>query len=175
MTVAYVHISTAISDPQIQASCRADPSTDATMSPSPPTAEQGKCRQRKQTPSSDSDLEKITGHVLASGRFQCSDPQCEKLRFGRQADFRRHYINVHADQIIEYFCPVIGCERSKKPSKKSKGRSFNGRKDKMQEHVETVHHKLNRKRKRYSSVEVDEEDDDTEEAKQPQTKTQRQC
>jgi hypothetical protein len=165
--------STALSDPQTQASRRADLPTEAATSPAPPTAEQGKRRRRKQTPSSDSELEKITGHVLASGKFQCSDTQCEDLRFGRQADFRRHYINVHADKIIEYFCPIAGCERSRKPSKKSKGRSFNGRKDKMREHVETVHHELNRKRKRSSSVEVDEEDDDTEEAEQPQAKTRR--
>lgn len=167
-----MYSSTAISDPPIQARRRIDLSTPVTTLPSPPIVEQGKRRRRKQTPLSDSESEKITGHVLASGRFKCSDSQCEDLRFGRQADFRRHYTNVHAHQVIEYFCPIAGCERSREPSKKSKGRSFNGRKDKMQEHVETVHHKL-RKRKRSSSVEVGEEDDDTEEAEQPQAKTQR--
>ncbi|KAJ4383166.1 hypothetical protein N0V86_001208 [Didymella sp. IMI 355093] len=151
----------------------ADLLAEATMSQSPPTADQTKRRPRKPTPPSDSESERITGHVLASGKFQCSDPQCEDLRFGRQADFRRHYTNVHADRILEYFCPVAGCERSKKPSKKSKGRSFNGRKDKMQEHVETVHHKLNKKRRRSPSAQLDEEDDDTEEAEQPQAKAQR--
>ncbi|KAF3035111.1 hypothetical protein E8E12_004764 [Didymella heteroderae] len=163
----------AVCDPQVQASGRDDLLNDSVISSSTTTAEQGTRRRRKQTPPSDSESERITGHVLASGKFQCSGPQCEDLRFGRQADFRRHYTNVHADQIIEYFCPVAGCERSRKPAKKSKGRSFNGRKDKMQEHVEIVHHKLNKKRRRSPSAEFDEEDDDTKEAEQPRAKTLR--
>lgn len=171
--MTYKPRSTALSDSQMKATHRADVLFESTISQSPPSVEQNKRRRRKQTPPFDSESEKITGHVLASGKFQCSDPQCEDLRFGRQADFRRHYTNVHADQIIEYFCPVAGCERSRKPSKKSKGRSFKGRKDKMEEHVETVHHKLNKKRRRSPSIEVEEENGDTEEAEEPQAKTQR--
>ena len=67
-----------------------------------------------------------------------------------------------------------GCERSRKPSKKSKGRSFKGRKDKMEEHVQTVHHKLSKKRGRSSETDVEDDDEEeTEEAEQPQSKTQR--
>ncbi|KAF2631793.1 hypothetical protein BU25DRAFT_418545 [Macroventuria anomochaeta] len=167
---------TFLSDPQIKTTVRPVLSSHSPTSQSPPAVEHSKKRHRKRTPPSDSESERITGHVLASGKFQCSDPGCEDLRFGRQADFRRHYTNVHADKIIEYFCPVSGCERSRKPSKKSKGRSFNGRKDKMEEHLQTVHHKLNKKRRRSPETEIEEEEEeeeDAEEAEQPQAKTQR--
>ncbi|KAH6643913.1 hypothetical protein C7974DRAFT_9592 [Boeremia exigua] len=130
-----------------------------------------KRRSRKCSPPSDSESEQITGHVLASGKFKCSDPGCDDLRFGRQADFRRHHTNVHADRILEFFCPMSGCERSKKPARKGKGRSFKGRKDKMEEHVQTVHHKLSKKRERSSETESDEDSIETEE---PPPKTQRQ-
>lgn len=147
--------------------------TSSTTIHASPSNQHKKRRVRKRTPS-DSESEQITGHVLASGKFKCSDPECSDLRFGRQADFRRHHVNVHAEKILEFFCPVQGCERSRYPSEKSKGRSFKGRRDKMEEHVQTVHHKLSKKRKIYESEEEEEEDDDdTEEVGEPQTKTRR--
>ena len=90
----------------------------------------------------------MTGYVLASGKYKCSDPKCADLRFGRQADFKRHHTNAHADKIIEFFCPILGCDRSRNPLKQSKGRSFKGRKDKMEEHVQNVHRKLRKKKAR---------------------------
>jgi hypothetical protein len=133
----------------------------SSLSPAP--VEQQKRRRRQHTPPSDSESERVTGHVLASGKFKCSDPGCSDLRFGRQADFKRHHINVHVPKKIEYFCTVQGCDRSKKPAKKSKGRSFGTRKDKMEEHVRTVHFKESKKRKRDASDTEDEEDEDEDE------------
>lgn len=122
----------------------------------------------------------MTGHVLASGQFQCAKLECVDLRFGRQADFRRHHTNVHAKSKTEYFCTFVGCDRSRRPSKKGKGRSFGNRRDKMEEHVRTVHEKENNKRKRAFDSEPepdndDEGDDDEyiEDAEQPRAKVQR--
>lgn len=129
-------------------------------------------RTRNRTPISDSESDPVTGYVLASGRYKCSDPECTGLRFGRQADFKRHFNNAHADRVLEFFCPETGCERSRNPSKRSKGRSFKGRKDKMEEHLQTVHYNRSKKR-RMSSETLSEDEDDTEEAKQPQSKLPR--
>lgn len=134
-----------------------------------PSERPTKRRTRKRTPPSDSDSEQVHAYVLASGKFKCSDPECEDLRFGRQADFKRHFTNTHADRVLEFFCPIRGCERSKNPVKRSKGRSFGGRKDKMQEHVQTVHHKLSTKRKLHDSA-TEEEDEDADEADESQPK-----
>ncbi|UPX09783.1 uncharacterized protein EKO05_0000466 [Ascochyta rabiei] len=147
----------------------ADPSDSVTLQP-PLPAQQPKHRVRARTPPSDSESEVITGHVLASGRFKCSDPKCDNLRFGRQADFRRHHINVHALKKKEYFCTVEGCDRSRRPSRKSKGRSFGARKDKMKEHVQTVHFKESKKRKRSSGTAADDQDESDEDSG-PESKT----
>lgn len=153
-------------------------SSGSRSSQSPPPAKHPRRRRRACTTSSDSEGEVITGHVLASGRFKCSDPQCDGLRFGRQADFRRHHINVHALERKEYFCTVSGCDRSKRPSKKSKGRSFGARKDKMLEHVHTVHvkeSKESKKRKKSSGTEIEEEEEDDDfEGVEPRSKILRQ-
>lgn len=153
-------------------------SAKSTASSSPVPAEPSNRRRRKQTPPSDSESEHVTGYVLASGKFKCSDSECAGLRFGRQADFRRHFTNAHAAKILEFFCPVRGCERSKNPLKKSRGRSFGGRKDKMKEHVQNMHYKLSsRKRGRLLETDSDvddEENGDDEDELQPQSKTQRQ-
>jgi hypothetical protein len=153
-------------------------STEATESSSPVPAKPSNRRRRKQNTPSDSESDRVTGHVLASGKFKCSDPDCADLRFGRQADFKRHFTNAHAAKILEFFCPVPGCERSKHPTKKSKGRSFGGRKDKMKEHVQNVHHKLSSKKRvrlLETDSDVDEEENDTDDDNlQPQSKTQRQ-
>lgn len=74
---------------------------------------------------------------------------------------------------VEYFCTWKGCDRSKRPSKKGKGRSFGLRRDKMEEHVRTVHEKVDKRKRHAPSTEDDEEDEDTEEADQPQSKMQR--
>ncbi|KAF3051310.1 hypothetical protein E8E11_004441 [Didymella keratinophila] len=114
---------------------------------------------RKRTPPSDPESERVTGHVLASGHFMCAKLECADLRFGRQADFRRHHTNVHAKIKKEYFCTFSGCARSKTPSNKSKGRSFGNRKDKMEEHVQTVHHQGSKKRKRPFEPESDPDEE----------------
>ncbi|KZM18911.1 hypothetical protein ST47_g9942 [Ascochyta rabiei] len=101
----------------------------------------------------DSDSEgRITGCILASGKFKCSEKTCSDLFFGRQADWKRHHITVHASKAKEYFCSHLGCGRSKKPSDKSKGRSFGSRKDKMEEHMQVVH--MNRSSRIESSIGV---------------------
>ncbi|KAJ4992519.1 hypothetical protein SVAN01_01902 [Stagonosporopsis vannaccii] len=137
-----------------------------------PPLDQPTNKARKPTPPSDSESDEVTGYVLASGRYKCSDPECRDLRFGRQADFRRHFINAHADRVIEHFCPITGCERSRKPEKRSKGRSFKARKDKMEEHLQTVHYKSSKKR-RVSSATLSVDDEDAEEAEQQQPKMRR--
>lgn len=55
---------------------------------------------------------------------------------------------MHARRMTEYFCPERGCHRSRNPGDGKKGRSFKSRRDKMKEHVQTVHLKEERKRKR---------------------------
>lgn len=133
-----------------------------------------KKRRRHQNLTSDSEPEVVTGHVLASGKFKCSNPECSDLKFGRQADFRRHFTNVHESKKVEFFCTWKGCDRSKRPIKKGKGRSFGSRRDKMEEHVRTVHEKVDKRKRLATNTEDEDEDDDSEEADQPQSKTQRQ-
>ncbi|KAL1643984.1 hypothetical protein SLS61_009012 [Didymella pomorum] len=140
--------------------------------PSPPP----KKRRRHHTSASDSEPEIITGHVLSNGKFKCSDPGCSDLKFGRQADFRRHYTNVHEAMKVEYFCTWKGCDRSKRPFKKGKGRSFGLRKDKMEEHVRTVHERVDKRKGHATSTDEEDDeddDDDIEEADQQRKKTQR--
>ncbi|KAH7390737.1 hypothetical protein BKA66DRAFT_440025 [Pyrenochaeta sp. MPI-SDFR-AT-0127] len=113
-------------------------------------------RRRRASPLPGASSDPAIGQVTRLGKFKCLDPGCDDLTFGRQADFKRHYENVHAPRKIEYFCPQEGCSRSRKPvGGKSKGRSFNNRKDKMEEHLRTVHHKRAGKRMRF-------DEDDTE-------------
>lgn len=97
--------------------------------------------------STESESDMIVAHFLASGRFKCADLMCEELRFGRQADLRRHLQNVHGSYKREYFCVVAGCDRSKKPSKGGKGHGFGFRKDKFDEHIRTIHLDIPRSRK----------------------------
>ncbi|KAF1931510.1 uncharacterized protein M421DRAFT_313876 [Didymella exigua CBS 183.55] len=135
-----------------------------------------KKRRRHHTSTSDSEPEVITGHVLANGKLKCSDPECSVLKFGRPADFRRHYKMVHETKKIEYFCTWKGCDRSKRPFKKGKGRSFGSRRDKMEEHVRTVHQRVDKRKRQQPGTEDEEDeedDDDTEGTEQPQSKTQR--
>ncbi|KAF1848356.1 uncharacterized protein K460DRAFT_353344 [Cucurbitaria berberidis CBS 394.84] len=116
-------------------------------------------RRRRASPSPDIPSDPVIGQVTRLGKFKCLHAGCDDLTFGRQADFKRHYENVHAPRKLEYFCPTEGCSRSKKPANgKSKGRSFNNRKDKMEEHVRTVHHKEGKKRKQIEAVEDDDEE-----------------
>jgi hypothetical protein len=58
---------------------------------------------------------------------------------------------------MEYYCPQEGCLRSRNASGGKKGRSFKGRKDKMREHLTTVHGKEGKaaKRKRSRLSETD--------------------
>jgi len=97
----------------------------------------------------------VIGQVTLSGKFKCLQDGChddESLTFNRLADFKRHYDNAHLGASIEYFCPQDGCPRSRNPGGgKCKGRSFKGRKDKMNEHLKTAHQKEKRKRKKYEN------------------------
>lgn len=79
------------------------------------------------------------GQVSANGQFVCLYPSCSELSFGRQADFRRHYEHTHVVGKLEYYCPVDGCQRSRKPRGKRTGLSFGDREDKMREHFRVVH------------------------------------
>lgn len=150
-------------------------SSGSTTSQSPPPEPQQRRRRRK-TPPSDVESDRITGHVLESGQFKCAKLECADLRFGRQADFRRHWTNVHALKKIEYFCTTEGCDRSKRPSKRGKGRSFGNRRDKMEEHVRTVHGEGNKRKRSFEpeADEVHEEEEDVydeEMQNQPQSYT----
>lgn len=104
-------------------------------------------------PQSYSDSDSIKGHVLASGKFKCANPECDDLRFGRQADLKRHLVNVHSMKKTEYFCTTEGCDRSRRPLGKSKGRSFGARKDKMEEHVQAMHSNRSRRETRLCAIE----------------------
>jgi hypothetical protein len=88
--------------------------------------------------------DRTTGFVLASGRFRCTEHTCSDILFGRQAELRRHYINSHA-QKEEYFCAQLGCDRSRKTTSSSRGRSFGSRRDKMEQHMQAVHPKTSRR------------------------------
>jgi len=125
------------------------PTSPPASSRSPHTLLPRRRRLRQPSDSSNDISDPVIGQVTSLGKFKCLDTGCLDLKFGRQADFRRHWENVHAPRKIEFFCPVDGCHRSKRPNtgKKSKGRSFGAREDKMREHVKTVHEKRG-KRKR---------------------------
>lgn len=98
-----------------------------------------KKRRRSSNLSTDDQADPVIGHVTLSGKFKCLSTNCDDVSFGRQADFRRHYEHNHVAQRVEYYCIVDGCQRSRKPFGKSKGRGFGAREDKMKEHVRTVH------------------------------------
>ncbi|KAF2030086.1 hypothetical protein EK21DRAFT_66336, partial [Setomelanomma holmii] len=115
-------------------------------SPSPPRTV-SKRRGRRSSVSNDDLSEPVIGQVTLSGRFRCLDQDCSDVSFARQADFRRHWDNAHATSKLEYFCLHEGCLRSKKPTGKSKGKSFGAREDKMHEHMRTVHGKKNKRKK----------------------------
>lgn len=105
----------------------------------------------------------VIGQVTLGGRFTCLSKICrddETLTFNRHADFKRHYTNMHARKLTEYFCPEKGCHRSRHPADGKKGRSFKGRRDKMKEHVKTVHDNRARKRRRVEESEEKDEDED---------------
>jgi hypothetical protein len=100
-----------------------------------------KRRRRRSSLPDDEQPDPIIGFVTSSGKFKCFDPNCQDISFGRQADFRRHYDHTHVSRKVEYYCTFDGCTRSRKPTGKSKGRSFGTREDKMKEHERTVHMK----------------------------------
>ncbi|CAO2654362.1 Nn.00g110950.m01.CDS01 [Neocucurbitaria sp. VM-36] len=139
-----------------------------------PPSQQLVRRRRRSSLSPDGASDPVIGQVTRLGKFRCLDSGCDDLTFGRQADFKRHYENVHAPRKIEYFCPEEGCSRSRNPANgKSKGRSFNSRKDKMEEHVRTVHQKECKKRKQVQEVQEEDEGDSLDErirAKRPRIK-----
>lgn len=172
---SHKHCSALLSNPHIETLSGHALSSGPTTSQSPPPVEQLKHHHRASHSPLDTESEIVTGYVLASGKFKCSDPKCAGLRFGRQADFRRHHINTHDLEKKEYFCTVAGCERSKVPSKKSKGRSFGARKDKMEEHMQTMHKKERKKRGRSSETEIEEDCEECEydDDEEPQAKIQR--
>jgi hypothetical protein len=104
-------------------------------------------RRRRSDIATQDQSDPIIGHVTSSGKFKCFDDSCFDLSFSRQADFRRHYDHTHMSKKVEIFCTVEGCTRSRKPSGRSKGRSFGARDDKMREHVRTVHEKVGKKKR----------------------------
>lgn len=87
--------------------------------------------------------------------------ECSELRFGHQAGFRRHYRNLHAEEVIEHFCPVSGCAHSRCPSNQGEGRGFRARKDKMEEHLQAVHCNLKRSPVKTGTEEHEDSDEDT--------------
>ena len=128
---------------------------------SPPHSQQQVRRRRRRTSSlQEGPPDPVIGHVTQSGKYTCVNPGCNGITFGRQADFKRHVGNTHEPQKLEYFCPEDGCARSKRPTGgKSKGRSFNNRKDKMEEHLRTVHCKGDKKRQRSRQAHDDDSDE----------------
>lgn len=89
--------------------------------------------------------------MTLSGKVKCLDRECADLIFGRPADFKRHYNNVHLRTRIEIFCRYDGCSRSRRPANGKKGKSFQNRKDKMEEHMRNMHE--GKKRRREDDVE----------------------
>ena len=151
-----------LSNPHIETLSGPDLSSGPTTSQLPPPTKQLEHHRRVSSSPLNSDSEAVIGYVIASNKFKCSDPKCVGLHFGRLADFKRHRTHVHDLAKEEYFCTVAGCERSKAPLKKSKGRSFGARKDKMEEHVQTMHNKESKKRGRSSEAEIEEDHEEEE-------------
>jgi hypothetical protein len=79
------------------------------------------------------------GTIDKDEKFKCLAASCYDMSFARQADFRRHYENTHMPSKLEYFCPMEGCPRSRKPTGAREGRSFGAREDNMTEHFLMVH------------------------------------
>ena len=134
------------------------PSSCSPTRSSPVSPQRSNRRRRRTSNSPSSRTDPIIGQVTLAGKFKCLNEAClddgDDLTFNRHADFKRHHENIHARRSIEYFCPESGCVRSRNPVGGKKGRSFRGRKDKMNEHHKAVHHKEGKKRKK-----IEEADD----------------
>ena len=74
------------------------------------------------------------GSVLSNGKFLCAAKGCERLTFGRQADFRRHHTSLHAAIKPNFWCQVPTCRRSM-----IRGGTAFSRKDKLAAHVREWH------------------------------------
>ncbi|KAH7382286.1 hypothetical protein BKA66DRAFT_464179 [Pyrenochaeta sp. MPI-SDFR-AT-0127] len=70
--------------------------------------------------------------------FRCGAHGCLKKKYGRWADFTRHYEAEHAENRVPFWCPVPNCERSEGRG----GDSFK-RKDKLQSHMRKDHGRQN--------------------------------
>ncbi|ORY01042.1 hypothetical protein BCR34DRAFT_100982 [Clohesyomyces aquaticus] len=81
---------------------------------------------------------KVVGYIMDDNTVQCSMPECSRTQFGRQADFRRHRLQVHSRDRPEYWCNQEGCRRSYAPGGGNRT-SFGARKDKRDEHLRNVH------------------------------------
>lgn len=66
--------------------------------------------------------------------FQCCNPTCGGITFGRWPDFTRHYNGIHATSPKVYWCAVEGCPRSE-----IVGDDPFTRKDKLKDHVKSMH------------------------------------
>ncbi|KAJ4361912.1 hypothetical protein N0V83_010853 [Neocucurbitaria cava] len=83
-------------------------------------------------PENDTDI--LIGSVFRDGKLKCCFPDCFDKSFGRQAELRRHYDTSHAVYKPEFWCPVTTCGRSA-----LFGRKPFPRKDKLMDHVESMH------------------------------------
>jgi hypothetical protein len=70
-------------------------------------------------------------------QYICEQLGCEGQSFTRSADLHRHFLNKHAPLKPEFWCPILGCDRSR-----SKDNPF-PRKDKMMDHVRKKHQHYN--------------------------------
>jgi hypothetical protein len=66
--------------------------------------------------------------------FRCDHHECVKKTFSRWYEFRRHYNGSHARLPVVYWCEYEGCPRSEAVG----DRPF-PRKDKLKDHIESVH------------------------------------
>lgn len=76
----------------------------------------------------------VIGLVLLIGKLSCVESDCAGLTFGRQAELRRHYHNFHAAHKSNFWCPVSACSRSAVAGAKPFLR-----KDKLKDHIKSVH------------------------------------
>jgi hypothetical protein len=81
----------------------------------------------------------MIGSMYAAGSpdsyiFKCHDPKCASLSFKRWYDFKRNYNGSHAAAPTVYWCDFEGCPRSRGVG----DRPFT-RKDKVKDHVDSVH------------------------------------
>lgn len=96
--------------------------------------EQGQAFSAVTTMTETEDTVARIGSILSNGKSACDAEGCAGLTFNRQADLKRHYTTLHANNKPNFWCHVSHCRRSMSAG----GKAFH-RKDKLMAHIRRMH------------------------------------